>query len=110
MGRVTDLDGKEIELHHVGSFWVTLKKLCDDRHECNTVGPLAEGRVPELRWRWVVGLALVEDWRLSVGEVARLFQCNKGNASRMIRKTRRILRDELTELDGRICRKKDADE
>lgn len=103
MPRVTDLDGREVELQHVGSFWVSLKKCCDNRPEKDTRSELAPGRVPELRWRWVIGLALVEEWQLSVGEVSRLFCCNKGNASRMIRKTRTLLRTKLAHLDGRVA-------
>ena len=102
MPRVSDLDGREIQLDRVGSFWVSLKRCCDNRAAKDTRSELSPGRVPELRWRWVVALALVEDWQLTVGEVSRLFGCNKGNASRMIRKTRRLLRSELAHLDRRI--------
>lgn len=110
MTRVQDLDGREIDLQHVGSFWLTVKCFCDNRAEKDTRSPLEPGRIPELRWRWVVALALVDDWRFSVGEVSRLLRCNKGNASRMIRNTRRILRAELTTLDGHLARKPEPDE
>lgn len=98
MPRVSDLAGGEVELHHIGSFWASLKNNCDNRSDKDTRSELEPGRVPELRWRWVIALAMVDDWQLTIGEVSRLFKCNKGNASRMIRKTRRILRANATEL------------
>ena len=105
MPSVSDLDGREAELHHVGSFWVSLQKCCDNRPENDHCSQLEPGRIPGLKFRWIIGMALVDDWRLTIGEVSRLFGCHKGNASRMIRKTRQLLRENLAQLDGRPARK-----
>lgn len=69
----------------------TLISYCDDRAKKDTRGKLSPGCVPELHLKWLIGLAMVEDWQLSVGFVSRFYGCSRGNASRMIRKTRAIL-------------------
>lgn len=64
---------------------------CDNRNPRDNRSQLAEGRIPGLRIKWVVALAMVDLWGLSVGEAGRFLGVDKGHASREVNRTRALL-------------------
>jgi hypothetical protein len=80
-----------IDAASTGSIWLDLRPYCDDRKASDTRSPLARGQIAGLYFRWVIGVALVYDLGLTVADVARFAKCDKGNASRMIRRTCELL-------------------
>lgn len=104
------LTGDAVYIAPTDTIWSTLRNLCDNREDRDTRSPLAPDRIPRLYWRWIVAVAAVNEFQLTVADCADLMKCSKGNASRMLDHTRKLLLAELNfQTDTDIANPLDSD-
>jgi hypothetical protein len=83
--------GGGTEVDSIGSLWLDIKPYCDNRQPKDTKSPLDDNRIAGLHWRWVIGVGLVTGFGLTIADLARFLRASRGNTSRMIRQTRKLL-------------------
>ncbi|MHC4877593.1 MAG: hypothetical protein ACYTGL_13940 [Planctomycetota bacterium] len=83
-------DGREVVVTP-GAWLPTMLPYCDDRRDKDHRGQLRPGRIPGLRWKWLVALKLHEQDELSIGQIAKVLGHARGHCCREINKTRELL-------------------
>lgn len=90
------ISGDEIEVDCDGHYITSLNSICDTRRPHDTISKLPPGRIPGLRFRWIIAVELHSTYGLSLSQLAVVMGNHKGTVSRMLTKTRELLREGLS--------------